>query len=314
VWAFLDPLIGTWATAIAVAMPVFGVYGVFVQPFVWKANLRAGGTNSYGVIQVHSTATAIAAIPFGIALIALGLYIGPALVWLRAGWSSALLGPSREERLAQRVDTLAETRADTVDAQAAELRRIERDLHDGAQARLVALGMSLGNADRLFDEDPEAARRLVAAAREASSKALEELRDLVRGVHPPVLADRGLADAIRALALDSLVDAEVSSDLPGRPSLPVESAVYFAVNELLTNAAKHAGTTVSVRIALHYASGVLTCDVRDDGPGGAEPSRGTGLRGITSRLAVFDGAVRVDSPIGGPTNVHLEVPCAIRSA
>ncbi|MFF0270329.1 sensor domain-containing protein [Kribbella sp. NPDC004536] len=312
VWAFLDPIIGSWATALAIGMPLFGVYGVIVQPFVWQANERAGGSNSYGVIHVTSTGTALAAIPFGVALIALGLYIGPPLLRLRARWSGGLLGPSRAERLSRRVETLTENRADTVDAQAAELRRIERDLHDGAQARLVALGMSLSNADRLFDQDPDAARKLVVAARDASSKALDELRDLVRGVHPPVLADRGLADAIRALALDSLVDADVVADLPGRPSLPVESAVYFAVNELLANVAKHAGTTASV--TLSYANGVLHCTVADDGPGGADPIRGSGLRGIASRLAVFDGTVAVHSPVGGPTNVRLEVPCAIRSA
>jgi signal transduction histidine kinase len=247
-------------------------------------------------------------------MIAAGLYIGPPLLTLRASWSYDLLGPSRTAALEERVETLVETRADSAGAQAAELRRIERDLHDGAQARLVALGMGLGNAERLFDDDPEAARKLVVAAREASSKALDELRDLVRGVHPPVLADRGLADAIRALALDSLLDVEVTSDLPGRPSLPVESAVYFAVSELLTNAVKHAGTATTVTITLHHENGALTCAVIDDGPGGANPMNGTGLRGIESRLAIFDGALGVDSPTGGPTRVELEVPCAIRSA
>ncbi|WP_198676302.1 sensor histidine kinase [Kribbella monticola] len=313
-WAFLDPAIGTWAAALALGMPLFGVYGVAVQPFVWKANERAGGTNSYGVIHVTSTATALAAIPVGFLMIAFGLYIGVPLLHLRARWSADLLGSSRTSRLERRVESLAETRADSVGAQAAELRRIERDLHDGAQARLVSLGMSLGAAERLFDEDPEAARRLVTAARDTSSKALDELRDLVRGVHPPVLADRGLADAIRASALDSLVDAEVSADLPGRPSLPVESAVYFAVNELLTNAAKHVGPAAEVRIRLGYRDGVLSCDVVDNGDGGADPADGTGLRGIESRLAVFDGTLTVDSPVGGPTHVRLEVPCAISSA
>ncbi|MFQ6330686.1 sensor histidine kinase [Nocardia sp. CWNU-33] len=172
--------------------------------------------------------------------------------------------------------------------------------------------MSLGDAERLFDMDPETARQRVVAAREASSKALAELRDLVRGVHPPVLADRGLADAIRAVALDSLLDVEVSSDLAGRPTPPIESAVYFAVSELLTNTGKHAGTATA-RVTLHYEAGLLICDVADDGSGGADPANGTGLQGIRSRLAVFDGTIAIDSPLGGPTRVHLEVPCAIRS-
>ncbi|WP_188316632.1 sensor histidine kinase [Solihabitans fulvus] len=312
-WAVLEPIIGTWAAALALGMPLYGVYGVAVQPFVWQANARAGGANAYGVIHVTSTATALAAIPVGLALIALGLYIGPKLLRLRARWTGALLGPSRTTALEHRVETLVETRSDSVDAQAAELRRIERDLHDGAQARLVAVGMGLGNAERLFDEDPAAARELLAVAREASAKALDELRDLVRGVHPPVLADRGLADAIRALALDSLLDVDVSAELPGRPTPPVESAVYFAVNELLANTSKHAGA-VAVRVALDYRNGVLTCDVVDDGGGGADPARGTGLRGIHSRLAVFDGTIAIHSPLGGPTRIRLEVPCAIRSA
>ncbi|RZU12607.1 signal transduction histidine kinase [Kribbella rubisoli] len=312
-WAFIDPVIGTWATALAIAMPLFGVYGAVVQPFVWRANERAGGINSFGPIHVTSTVTALAAIPVGLAMIAAGLYIGPPLLTLRASWSADLLGPSRTTALEERVETLVETRADSAGAQAAELRRIERDLHDGAQARLVALGMSLSNAERLFEEDPEAARNLVIAAREASSRALDQLRDLVRGVHPPVLADRGLADAIRALALDSLLEVEVRSDLPGRPSLPVESAVYFAANELLANTAKHARSATTVAISLHYTNGVLRCVVTDDGPGGADPMNGTGLRGIESRLAIFDGTVEVDSPVSGPTRVQLEVPCAIRS-
>ncbi|WP_260477662.1 histidine kinase [Nonomuraea sp. WAC 01424] len=311
-WGFLDPIMGTWASALALGMPLYGLYGAAVQPFVWQANARAGGANAYGVIHVTSTAAALAAIPVGLALIVLGLFLGPLLLRVRARWAGALLGPSRTAALEQRVETLVETRAGSVDAQAAELRRIERDLHDGAQARLVALGMGLGHAERLFDEDPDAARALLATARESSSKALDELRDLVRGVHPPVLADRGLADAIRALALDCLLDVEVSSDLTGRPAPPVESAVYFAVNELLANTSKHAGAAL-VRITLRYRNGVLSCDVVDDGGGGVDPADGTGLRGVQSRLAVFDGTITVDSPPGGPTRVHLEVPCAIRS-
>ncbi|MRH90019.1 sensor histidine kinase [Nocardia sp. SYP-A9097] len=312
-WAILDPVIGTWASALALGMPLYGLYGVAVQPWVWRANARAGGTNSYGVLHVNSTSTALAAIPVGLSLIALGLYIGPKVLRVRARWARELLGPSRTTQLEHRVETLAETRADSVDAQATELRRIERDLHDGAQARLVALGMGLGNAERLFDRDPEAARQLVAAAREASSKALDELRHLVRGVHPPVLADRGLTDAIRALALDSLLDAEVSSELTGRLAPPVESAVYFAVAELLANIGKHANAA-TVHIALHHRAGVLSCEVTDDGDGGADPAEGTGLQGIRSRLAALDGTITIDSPIGGPTRIHLEVPCATKSA
>lgn len=308
-WAVLDPISGTWMAALALGMPLYGLYGV-VMPLVWVAG-GPGGARSYSVIHVTSIGAALLAVPIGLSLIALGLYIGPPLLRLRARWMGRLLGPSRAAALQQRVDSLVDTRAEAVDAQAAELRRIERDLHDGAQARLVALGMGLDNAEQLLDADPEAVRKLLLAAREASAKALDELRDLVRGIHPPVLSDRGLADAIRALALDSLLDVEVSSDLAGRPASPVESAVYFAVNELLANVAKHAGAA-TVRVELHHRDGVLTCDVVDDGRGGADLS-GTGLRGIERRLAVFDGTIAVDSPAGGPTRVRLEVPCVLSS-
>jgi signal transduction histidine kinase len=204
-----------------------------------------------------------------------------------------------------------------VDTAAAELRRIERDLHDGAQARLVAVGMSLQAAERLFPVSPEAALALVAEAKESSSLALTELRDLVRGIYPPVLADRGLADAIRALALDAPVPVELDVDLPAAVELPVASAVYFSLAELLTNVAKHAGAR-SVRIQLSQsppAGGgrLLRAQVTDDGCGGADPAQGTGLAGVERRLAAFDGILAVSSPSGGPTIVVIEVPCASSS-
>jgi signal transduction histidine kinase len=199
-----------------------------------------------------------------------------------------------------------------VDAAAAELRRIERDLHDGAQARLVALGMNLRAAERLIPVNPDAALALVAEARDASVRALTELRELVRGVHPPVLADRGLADAVRALALDCPLATQTDIDLPGRLPAPVETACYFAVAELLTNAAKHSGAR-DARIDVRHADGMLRIDVTDFGLGGADPAAGGGLAGVEKRLAAFDGIMAISSPAGGPTIVVLEVPCALSS-
>jgi signal transduction histidine kinase len=199
-----------------------------------------------------------------------------------------------------------------VDTAAAELRRVERDLHDGAQARLVALGMSLRATERLIRTKPDAAAALVADARENSARALAELRALVRGINPPVLAERGLGDAIRALALDCPVATTADIDLPGRVPAPVEAAAYFAVAEALTNAAKHAGAR-SVHIRAARASGRLRIEVSDDGMGGADPARGTGLRGIERRLGTFDGILAISSPPGGPTIVVIEVPCALSS-
>ena len=188
------------------------------------------------------------------------------------------------------------------------LRRIERDLHDGAQARLIALGISLRATEGLIRTNPEAAVALVAESRENSARALTELRALVRGIHPPVLAERGLGDAIRALALDCPVPATAEVDLPGRLPAPVEAAAYFAVAEALANAAKHAEAR-SVHIRATHAAGALRIEVSDDGAGGADPSRGTGLRGVERRLGTFDGVLAVSSPPGGPTIVVIEVPC-----
>jgi len=212
--------------------------------------------------------------------------------------------------LTARVQRLAETRAEAVNAAAAELRRLERDLHDGAQARLVALGINLRTAERMIKTSPDAAETLVAECREASSQALADLRNLVRGIYPPVLADRGLGDAVKALALDCPVPVTTEIDLPGRPAAPVESAVYFAVAELLSNVAKHAGATCAM-LRMYYADALLRVEITDDGGGGADPGNGTGLAGIERRLGAFDGILAVNSPAGGPTIVVIEVPCAL---
>jgi signal transduction histidine kinase len=307
-WALVDPFTGSVLAAVPFSLIVYGIFGALVQPFVWQVIDRAGGHNWYAMVRVDSWLGALLAVPVGVALGMLGGYSGPRLLRTHAQLTRQLLGPGRTLELTRRVEHLAGTRAEAVDSSAAELRRIERDLHDGAQARLVATGMSLGEAERLMDRDPDSARALVAAARENSSRALQEIRDLVRGIHPPVLADRGLPDAVRALALDSSLDVAVDARLPGRLPSPVESAAYFAVNELLANVTKHAGTgTASVGIAL--VDGALRVLVTDDGQGGADPSAGTGLRGLQRRLAAFDGTLRVDSPAGGPTVIELGIPC-----
>jgi signal transduction histidine kinase len=246
----------------------------------------------------------------GVALVALGLGTAPVALRGYGGLARLVLAPSREADLARRVEQLAQTRRETLDTGAAELRRIERDLHDGAQARLVAMGLTLDAAGRLIDTDPAAARALLYEARDASARALAELRDLVRGIHPPVLADRGLADAIRALALDSPLRVQVTGPLDSRLPAPVESAGYFAVSELLANVVKHSGAGAA-EVDLRHSSGSLRITVSDDGAGGADPSRGTGLQGVARRVAAFDGVLVVSSPAGGPTVINLEVPCGL---
>jgi signal transduction histidine kinase len=246
----------------------------------------------------------------GLALVALGLWTGPVLLRGYGGLARLVLAPSGQAELELRVRHLDQTRRETLDTGAAELRRIERDLHDGAQARLVAMGLTLDAAGRLIDSDPAAARALLIEARDASAKALSELRDLVRGIHPPVLADRGLADAVRALALDCPLRVRVTGAPDGRVPAPVESAAYFAVSELLANVVKHSGAQ-SADVDLRHSSGSLRISVSDDGGGGADPARGTGLSGVGRRLAAFDGVLVVSSPVGGPTVVTMEVPCAL---
>ena len=266
---------------------------------------------------------------FALALVAvllLVLVVTGALWWFgiepimraRSTMDRWFLSYGHTETLEQRVQVLTETRAEAVDHSAAELRRLERDLHDGAQARLVALSMSLGMADAAFDsDDPEKARRLVQDARSTTAGAIGDLRSVVRGIHPPVLADRGLSGAVAALAIDMAIPVTVEAALSGRPPAPVESAVYFGVAECLANVGKHSGArhgwvTLSWRKGAD-GDGVLRAVVGDDGRGGADPGAGTGMLGVMRRLAAFDGTLSVSSPAGGPTNVTLEVPCGLSS-
>ncbi|MEO7351700.1 MAG: sensor domain-containing protein [Marmoricola sp.] len=260
---------------------------------------------------------------FALALVSVLLFvlvITGALWWFgiepimraRSAMDRWFLTHGHTESLEQRVQVLTETRAETLDHSAAELRRLERDLHDGAQARLVALSMSLGLADSLFTTDPEGARRLVSDARVTTSAALGDLRSVVRGIHPTVLADRGLGGAVESLALDMAVPVEVTARLARRPPAPVESAVYFAIAECLANIGKHSGST-QAWVTLSYEEGTLSTVVGDDGRGGADPAAGTGMLGVMRRLAAFDGTMKVSSPLGGPTLVSLEVPCDLSS-
>lgn len=242
----------------------------------------------------------------GAVLLAFGLWLLPRTVLADAG---RLLGRGPDPALARRVRELTETRADAVGSAAAELRRIERDLHDGAQGRLVTIGMNLRVAEEMIHSDPHEAAALVVEARVASAAALAELRGLIRGMHPPMLADRGLGEAVRALALDLPLPCETEIDLPERLAAPLESACYFAVAEVVTNAVRHASAH-GLQIRMARADGLLRIEVVDDGVGGADPTRGTGLAGVERRLAAFDGILAVSSPPGGPTIVVMEVPCA----
>jgi signal transduction histidine kinase len=299
-WILLNPWLGAVLAAGPVAAILYGIFGLALP----HHSTQLAGVTPHPLLGTLLAVAGFAAAP-----------------WLLRGYGEftrSLLGPTQHAELEQRVSHLAQTRSDTIDAGVAEIRRIERDLHDGAQARLVAMGMTLDAAGHLIDTNPAAAQALLIEARDNSIKALAELRGLVRGIHPPVLADRGLADATRALALDMPLRVHCTCELAGRPE-PVESAVYFAITELLANVSKHAEAD-RVWIDIRHDRGLLRAGVTDDGHGGAdlekeagEAGGGTGLLGIERRLAAFDGVLAVSSPPGGPTVVNMEIPCALSS-
>ena len=232
-------------------------------------------------------------------------------VWVAGGLAALLVAQllvNATQRRRSRIAVLETTRAGAVDQQQAELRRIERDLHDGAQARLVALGMSIGMAEqKLAADDPHGARVLLDEARVGAREALEELRDLARGIHPPVLADRGLEAAVAALADRSPLRVDIAVDVPKRPAPAVETAAYFVVAEALANTGKHAGAR-HVDIRIRRDRDDLVVQVVDDGHGGADAG-GSGLRGLARRLEALDGTLSVASPPGGPTVVKAVLPC-----
>ncbi|MET8840386.1 histidine kinase [Streptomyces rubiginosohelvolus] len=307
-WLLVDMTAGTVLAILAAALMIYPVEALVLAAGLWR--VFQDDPYWYGVVPVDSQVTAIAALALGIALFHIGLRASAPLLRAHFLLARTLLEPTRDEQLAQRVERLTETRHEAVDTAAAELRRIERDLHDGAQARLVAMGMNLGTIEALIEKDPAQAKKLLAMARESSAEALTELRDLVRGIHPPVLAERGLGDAVKALALRLPVASEVTVELPGRAEAPVESAAYFAVSEALTNTVKHAEAE-RVYVDLHHAEGMLRISVTDDGRGGAAVGSGSGLSGIERRLGTFDGVLAVSSPAGGPTMVTMEIPCEL---
>jgi len=245
----------------------------------------------------------LGAAAIGVALLPLALFSQRPLALSQAHLARWLLGPS----LAARVERLTETRAGAVDAATTELQRIERDLHDGAQARLVALAMDLGMAEERFERDPDGARELVGEAREEAKRALAELRDLARGMRPSLLSERGLAPAVAALTARSPVPATATVDVPRKPPEMIETAAWFVVSEALANAAKHSGAErAAVWVTLRNAH--LHVEVVDDGRGGADPS-GSGLKGLAQRVAALDGSLEVHSPPGGPTVVRALLPC-----
>ncbi|MEU6442315.1 sensor domain-containing protein [Streptomyces sp. NPDC047046] len=314
-FAFLHFPWTVFATTLALALWGSGLIMLTYPLWLWFVPSEVGrnGIQIYG--DTHRTDYLEA--PWEIALTcAIGLLLTLLVPWLVRGLTAVdgmlvrgLLGPSR---LASRVDELESDRGVVVDTAAADLRRIERDLHDGAQARLVALAMDLGIAKEKLLEDPEAGARLVASAHGEVKTALQELRDLARGIHPAVLTDRGLDAALSAVAARCTVPVSVEVDLGERPAEAIEGIAYFTVSELLQNVSKHSGARVAA-VEVWRAEGRLLVQVRDDGTGGASLHSGTGLAGLSDRLDAVDGVLLVDSPPGGPTTITAEVPWTSRT-
>ncbi|MEU3018751.1 sensor domain-containing protein [Nocardiopsis sp. NPDC007018] len=305
-WLASAPLLTTLAL-LSYALYAHALYQTLYALILWRHT-----TDLYGFITPHTpTEALIVLIPATLTLL-LAHFLHPLTTHAHHQLARTILAPSEKARLTARVAHLATSRADTIDTQAAEIRRIERDLHDGAQARLVALGMNLAMAEHIIDTQPHNAKHLLAEARDTTRQALTELRDLVRGIHPPVLVERGLDGAVHALALTHHLPITVTSNLHGRPADPVESAAYFAIAELLTNTAKHAHAT-HAWVHINHGRQRLVITVTDNGRGGAHPTPESGLSGIARRLDSFDGTMNTTSPHGGPTIVTLEIPCALSS-
>lgn len=306
-WLLVDATAGFVLVLLPPALIAQAIEGWALFLGLWRA---LAGDYWYTFIHVEGYADAVQCAVVGTVVLFIGLAANTHLIRAHFVLVRSFLAPTRGALLAERVERLYETRHDAVDTSAAELRRIERDLHDGAQARLVAMGMDLGTIEALIEHDPAKAKQLIGQARENSAEALTELRDLVRGIHPPVLAERGLGDAAEALALRMPLPVEVDIELPGRFEEPVESAAYFAISEILTNAAKHAAAD-RVWLDIHHTfdeGGMLRVSVTDDGRGGADLRKGSGLAGVERRLGQFDGVLAVSSPPGGPTMVTMEIP------
>ncbi|MFJ1620085.1 sensor histidine kinase [Streptomyces sp. NPDC088190] len=299
-----------FAFSVAVVLWTFGWTALTYPLWHWifPTHVGVGGIQLYGdqghAVYLDSSLDLGLTSAIGLAFVLVTPWIIRGLVSVDRVMVAGLLGPSR---LATRVSELESDRGVVVDTAAADLRRIERDLHDGAQARLVALAMDLGLAKEKLTDDPEAAARMVDEAHGEVKVALQELRDLARGIHPAVLTDRGLDAALSAIASRCTVPVTVEVDLATRPAQAIEGIAYFTVSELLQNVSKHARAT-RASVDVWRAADRLMLQVTDDGRGGADVSAGSGLAGLAERLEAVDGVLVVDSPQGGPTQVTAELP------
>jgi signal transduction histidine kinase len=299
------PILGTLG---AVALALWAVSLMLIAGPIYVSHLPARSAD-VGLFRIHTGAGTTVGLIVGIVgLVFLAPWATMALASLHRLVVRGLLGPHGPSALARRVDELEVSRGAAISSAEAERHRIERDLHDGAQQRLVALAMDLSRARERFDTDPERARQLVDEAHEEAKAALAELRNLARGIHPAILTDRGLDAALSAIITRCPVPVSLVVEVPTRPPASVESAAYFAVAEALTNVAKHAKAT-RVQVSIVLSNNRLLVEIRDDGVGGAAASSGSGLAGLSDRVHALGGWMRVLSPLHGPTSIVVELPC-----
>ncbi|MEU5692009.1 sensor histidine kinase [Actinosynnema sp. NPDC020468] len=303
-WLATHGVTGLLFGTIALGLPGDGLQ-LLVMAAVWR--LAPGGVQTPVALVVDSVPTAWAAALIGVCFLVLSLWL-PTIARWQVGIAKALLAAPEGAVLTDRVAELSASRAAALEAHGAELSRIERDLHDGAQARIAAVVMQLGIADQLHERDPETSLSLIRKAQDTATDALAELREVVRGIYPPLLSDRGLDGAVEALAAYSAVPCELHRANIGRRPAAVEAAAYFVVAEMLTNVTKHAEAS-RVSVTLAGTADTLSIVVEDDGRGGADERRGSGLAGIRRRVAAFDGTMTLTSPPGGPTVLRVELPC-----
>jgi len=294
------------AVAVTLSVAMWSAAVVLLTLPLYNSQLPAGGAKIGDVVFRGSPAMPLSA-GIGLVFLLLAPQVTRGFGRIDIGLSRWLLGPPSD--LAARVIELEDSRERVMDAAETERRRIERDLHDGAQQRLVALAMDLGRAKARFADDPEAAASLVDQAHAQAKEALTELRNLVRGVHPPVLTERGLDAALSGLAALCPIPVDVHVDVPVRPKSAVEAVAYFMVAEALTNVAKHSRAShAKVVVEGHGFPGTLTVMISDDGIGGAKADS-PGLSGLADRVSGVDGRLSVESPSGGPTIIAAELPC-----
>lgn len=300
---------------ITVAIALVAPLSLITLPaYFWVVPGRspAGLSNLWTLLnQVDSFPKAMLAALIGVFCLFPGQYLVMGVAYGHVALARALLGPTRQTQLAleARIAVLSESRSRIMDVSMIERQRIERDLHDGVQQRLVALALDIGMAKEKMGTDPVAAQKLVTAAHEEAKRTLEELRDLVRGIYPAVLTDRGLDAAISALAGRCPVPVTVTVELAERPPQVVESTAYFLIAEALTNVAKHSQSTAAW-VEVRRQRDSLLVVIGDNGVGGADPARGSGLAGLADRVAALDGRLVVSSPPRGPTRIVGELPCA----